>query len=220
MWKGVEKRLKIALKAQKLGISWEYFHSLVIDNKGMEEGLIQKVRSDNDNEAFLKILDEHIRMIQSIVNNFEVDCGNFQVSRDDMIQEGTIALLEACKTYRECYDTKFSTYAYTIIKRRIQRYYYDEFDKYNEERFSLDNLEVYDHCSFIAYDNKVDFTQCVHNRAKLESLIEKLSEEDKQIVRMRIDSYTYDEIAKYLHINRKRIDNRLYRIRQKFSNKL
>lgn len=183
----------------------------------MQEELIQKVKDGNDNTAFMEILNDHVRMIQSIVNSFKVDCGNFQINREDMFQEGTIALLEACKTYKDSYDTKFSTYAYTIIKRRIQRYYYDALDKYNEERFSLDNLEIYDHCSFIACDKEINFEDCISNRAKLESLIADLSEEDKQIIRMRIDSYTYDEIARYLNVSRKRIDNRLYRIRQKFN---
>ena len=179
--------------------------------------LIERINKNNDNASFKELLNEYTKMIQSIVNSFDVDCGNYRVNREDMFQEGTIGLLDACRTYRTCFDTKFSTYAYTIIKRKVQRFYYDTIDKYNEERYSLDNLEVYDHCSFVVYNKEIRYEDCIRNREKLEEIIKDLSEQDKAIIRMRIDSYSYDEIARSLNIKRKRIDNRLYRIKRKFN---
>ena len=43
----------------------------------------------------------------------------------------------------------------------------------------------------------------------------KLSEEDKQIIKLRAQNYTYKEIANQLNITPKRVDNRLAYIKRK-----
>ena len=51
----------------------------------------------------------------------------------------------------------------------------------------------------------------------LNNLMTRLNYEDRTIVDMRINNYSYKEISDYLNIKEKHIDNRLMRIKDKLS---
>ena len=50
----------------------------------------------------------------------------------------------------------------------------------------------------------------------LSSSSKKISDEDRMILKMRIENYSYAEIACKLGINVKRVDNRLARLKKKY----
>ena len=184
----------------------------------MEEmELLNRVR-ENDDVAFEELLKRYEKIIQSVINSFDLEYGDFRISYDDLFQEGTIAFYEACKNFDEKYNTKFITFVYIVIKRRIYHFYYSNMKKYKNEVYSIDALELQDYylpiSSGFVCDNGISY-EFDDKKERINKILSCLKNEDKQILEMRINSYSYNEIAKQLNINRKRVDNRLFRIKQR-----
>ena len=53
----------------------------------------------------------------------------------------------------------------------------------------------------------------------VEKYIDTFNELDRQIIKLRIENYSYDQIAHILNINKKKVDNRLYKLKKKFLGK-
>lgn len=182
--------------------------------------LINKVREECDDFAFKEMIKEYSRMIESIVGSYVVEFNDYRLNKDDLRQEAYIALYDACKSYKFEMDTKFSTFAYTCIKRKVHRFYTRYVRYYCTEGSSLDCYQTQDP-GFLYYNNCVN--ESVSNKEKqniqetLNTLLSELSYEDRMIVDMRMNNYSYQEISNKLNINRKRVDNRLSKIKRKLS---
>ena len=184
--------------------------------------LVIEVQNKNE-EAYKELLNSFHRMIYSIINEYELNYGDYQVSADDLYQEACIALYEACFAFKDTKEAKFSTFVYTVIKRRIQRCYKTYKGRYMNEAYSIDNIEVVDHYkemeSRYVYDNPVEYHRLNETREQILRSAERLSEEDRAILLMRMEDYSYAEISKKLNISRKRIDNRLSKLRRQYIRK-
>ena len=112
-------------------------------------------------------------------------------------------------------NTKFSTFAYTCIKRRVHAYYRKCTHLYCVECVSLDNSVVKD--SGLIYGIQKEQESIKDKMEVLNKLMTQLNYEDRTIVDMRIKNYSYKEISDYLNIKEKRIDNRLMRIKNRLS---
>ena len=183
--------------------------------------LINKVREECDDFAFGEIVKEYARMVESIISSYNSEFGDYKLNRDDLRQEAYIALFDACKSYKVGMDTKFSTFAYTCIKRRVHRFYSRYVRCYLKESTSLDSFETRDP-GFLYYDSCVNenaYNKERENRIEtLKLLMDSLNYEDRTIVDMRMNNYSYEEISNKLNINRKRVDNRLNKIKKKYAN--
>lgn len=63
------------------------------------------------------------KFIANIVNTFVTFSSNDTcISREDLEQEAWLALLSSCKTFKTDKDTKFTTYAYTVIRSKLMRF--------------------------------------------------------------------------------------------------
>ena len=183
--------------------------------------LINRVREECDDFAFNEIVKEYARMLESIISSYEGEFGDFKLNRDDLRQEAYIALYDACKSYKVGMDTKFSTFAYTCIKRRVHRFYSRYVRCYCKETTSLDSFETRDP-GFLYYSTCVNedaYNKEKENRIEaLKIIMDSLSYEDRTIVDMRMNNYSYQEISNKLNINKKRVDNRLNKIKKKYAN--
>lgn len=176
--------------------------------------LIKKVK-DNDYLACEELISNYRQMIYSIINDYDLEYGDFKISSDDLYQEGLIGIYDACLAYEEGKDVKFSTFAYLVIKRRVNRCYRNQLKNYVNECCSIDCIENKD--KRIEFQvNTVSDNTLAYNQESLEKKMRRLSDFDRQIVMMRMESMSYLEIAKKLDVNKKRIDNRLYKLKKKF----
>lgn len=184
-----------------------------------EKEAIARVKA-GDNEAFALILEKYRPLIYSFLRTLPEAAGAYIVDRDDLIQEGIIALHEACCTYREERGAVFSTFAYVVVRRRIHRVFYRESQRYLKEYYSLDQYEEPDHLSLLVSSCiSEDPVAAYNSRQKEEELSEMLSHlsrEDHRILEMRSRSCTYSEIAEELGTTAKRVDNRLQRLKRRF----
>jgi len=176
----------------------------------------------NDENAFKELLEQFTKMIHAIIKEYDLDYGDYQVSKDDLYQEATIALYEAAINFDQSKDNKFSTFAFMVIKRRVARFYKRYRSDYEMASCSIDMIELQDHNLIfksnavndnpIEYHKRLDFIEALRNDNS------KITSEDKTILIMRMNNYSYSEIAKKLGVNTKRIDNRIARLKKIYLN--
>ena len=70
-------------------------------------------------KAFNEIIESHLRLVVNIVNKFitKDSC----LPNDDLIQEGSIGLIEAAESYNPAYGNRFKAYATRTIHQMIYR---------------------------------------------------------------------------------------------------
>lgn len=184
----------------------------------MTNELIKKVKEGNE-LACKEIIDQFSLMIYSIINNFELSYGDYCVPIEDLYQEGCISLLEACKSYVDNNHTKFSTYAYVVIERKIKRTFNKLIKPYKEE-FSIDKPVKLGHHSstFHNYisDKQLRYDVAMKQENELINSLKYINEDDKKILALRVNDYSYKEIASILNIPEKSVDNRISRIRRRY----
>jgi len=180
--------------------------------------LVAEVKQ-GDEVAFKKIMDIHHRLTCKIISSYKLDVGDYRCSFDDLYQEANIALHEACLKFDAEKDTKFSSYAYVVIKGRILNYIRSEIKSfYSEICFSIDSLDCTDYLKGNAvtsvYEDPLKYTHSIDNQETIKNFMDNLSSKDAFIIKMRLADVPYKEIAKKLAVNRKYIDNRYIKIKK------
>ena len=176
--------------------------------------IIERIRN-GDNEAFDELLNHHRNMIYSIINTFDLQYSAFKVDEADLFQEASMALYEAVFSYEDNRQTKFSTYAYIVIKSKLINYM-NRFNRiYTREYLSIDSI-IYREKYKGAYLHDAPFIYHRQNELArgIGRFINNLSFEDRMIVEMRSRKCSYKQIADKLKINTKKVDNRLSSIRK------
>ena len=83
--------------------------------------LLKKYKENNDNMALEKIIMGNMKLILSVIKNFNNRCDN----QDDLFQIGCIGLIKAINNFDMQFNLKFSTYAVPMIIGEIKRYLRD-----------------------------------------------------------------------------------------------
>lgn len=183
-----------------------------------EETLIKKVKRDDD-LALRNLIGQYERMIYKIIHTYSLSQGDYCVAMDELFQEGCIGIYEACKIFDLKSTCKFSTFAYIVIKRRINKAIFKSLNIYKNECVSIDKNENLQN-SFVyetkyVEDNPISYQDSINRKNKLNKIINNLDTLDRKIIRLRLDNYSYKEISKMLKIPCKKIDNRLQCLRKR-----
>ena len=179
-------------------------------------------KAKHDSEEFKKLEEKHIKMIMKIINSFNLDWGDYSINKEDLKQEALIGLYEACENFDPKYNVKFSTFAYQIMRRRLNRSYQKMRNIYDKETYSYSKFEKDDRSETFATKEKEDNPK---ENLKVMDICtsayymggRKLSELDYSIISKRLENKTYKEIAEDLNISPKRVDNRLVRIKRRLA---
>ena len=83
--------------------------------------LLKQYRKSNDNSILEKIIMGNMKLILSVIKNFNNRCDN----QDDLFQIGCIGLIKAINNFDIQFNLKFSTYAVPMIIGEIKRYLRD-----------------------------------------------------------------------------------------------
>lgn len=188
------------------------------------KGVIEKAKN-GDTEAKEIIINFSMKYIVSAANRFHLSNKNLSV--DDLVQDGVIAVLRAINYYDMEHDVKFSTYVYEIINLRIlnsikKRHMtvrvpqgvliYNSFEilsldeNINKIETSLDKIEY--------RKNKFDY---INDYVKWESIFEKklTSLEGKVILKIYFENKTSDLAAHELNISKRKVSIVKYRALKK-----
>lgn len=143
---------------------------------------------------------------------------------NDLFQEGLIGLDSAINNYKEQKDIKFSTFAFICIKRKIftavksaSRKKYSVLN----ESYSLDYQSENDKNGFAnaVYSSGLSVEDLLVSKENTDYFNKRVSEEltdfEKQVYELRINDFSYDEIANALDKTYKSVESSLFRIRIK-----
>ena len=154
------------------------------------------------NETHDDLIKSYERLVGKTVRDFTRN--GKHVDKDDLTQEGFIALIEANKSFSVEMNTRFTTYAYHCINWKLHKYYRKpcnrKYGGFNEEtggRESQDNqFEIPCHEDEIQQKTNVQ-------RESVESAINKLHDVERLIIRARFyEEKTLEEIGKCLGISK------------------
>lgn len=142
-------------------------------------------------------IEQHIPLVQSIVNQFFVPDG---LERDDLVQAGLIGIWKAGKKFNPNKNVKFTTYAYVAARNEILGL----LEKHS--KFQQEAPELKDHHA-VPYEMERDV---LHRIIK-----EDLEKEEKTLCRLLYEGYTQQEIAKIFDTSQPNICKRIRRLRIK-----
>lgn len=132
-------------------------------------------------------LSQHMGLVHSIAQKYQYST----IPYEDLVQEGTIGLWEAQQKFDPERHTKFSTYAYFWIKKRILA----AVEK--EQSTSMNSIKLTE-----------EITQAAPVQAKSEkvNLPDSIPELEKKILRLHFEKqFTLKEIAAELELPRERV---------------
>ena len=183
-----------------------------------DEVLVIKAKNGDD-DAFKQLLSNHHNMIYRIINNFLLDRGDFSIDKEELYQEASLVLHRAVFTFEEDKNMKFSSYAYILIRNKISNLLRNYGRIYNEEMYSLDNASYYEkYLNYAIEENPVSYHKEAEFKRNLDNFMETLNREDREILRLRNEEYSYKDISRVMNIHTKRIDNRLTSLKKRFNN--
>lgn len=182
--------------------------------------------SENNEDASSILYDKYKNVIEKIAKNKMVL--NRGLDLNDLIQEGMIGFSEAIRDFKNQKDVTFYTFACVCIERQIlsairaaSRSKYRALNDSISLDYSYDeDNNLYD----VALDsrpNPLDYIVGVEEQSKLyDTTVNNLSEFEKKVFDLRIKNFSYKEISEILHVDIKKIDNAVQRIKSKTSSVL
>ena len=177
-----------------------------------------------DESAENEILEKYKDTVVKISRGYFIIGGELE----DIIQEGMIGLYKAIKNFSKNKNATFKTFAIICIKHQIQT----AIKKANTKK----NLPLSNSVSLQSFSEKseedeflpvnlifqVSPDEKIINREYYKYLVsaikKTLSKKEFEVLKYYLRGYTYKEIADFLNLNQKSIDNSLSRIKNKLKN--
>lgn len=178
-----------------------------------------------------QLYDEHEHLIHATIKR-RFDKKSFLerhgILKDDLVQHGRMGLIKACKEYDSTSKSTFKTFA-------INNIFWSIASECKKESLTRDNLWTFKSINRVSFDAQhgeeddnqlsihdvIGYEDFNYNKAEDNELMKKLSEhlspELMEIVKMRMNSYTFEEIANYLGVTCQAIQQRLLYNRGKIS---
>lgn len=177
--------------------------------------LVKRIRNHEEN-AFEELLDKYRNMIYSIINQFDLQTGDFFLDEQEFFQEGCVGLYKAALSYEGSKDVKFSTFVYSVILKRINTYYRDSKRK-THGLASLDAMgkSVDYYLGFIANDSTIEYMKERRTIEMIGDFLNTINETDRAVLTLRQAKYSYKEIADILNVSTKYVDNHIRMTRRK-----
>ena len=179
----------------------------------IEEKYLKVQEKQSQSLPYDKELNELIVSLESSMIKIIADMSITDTTlKEDLMQEGRLSVCKAVAAYTTNNNTTFYTFVYQCIKNGMLDYLRGLSTKKNmqiAQAVSLDNInedEIADDGSSL--DDLFD------DDAKLKTLFSKLDDIQKKIVAMRIENYSYEDIAKALNKNTKYVDNAIQKIKK------
>lgn len=181
--------------------------------------------SENNEDASEILFKKYEPLIVSISNKMYKYCKNTGLEINDLIQEGMLGLNQAINSFKEQKDTSFYTYAKTCIDRKIISLVVGSKrlkHKILNESLSLELVDEegnYVQIESILSDDSNNPEKLIINSEQkkelLKNIYSKLTDFETQVFELKVNDFTYKEIASILDKTPKAIDNALQRIRTK-----
>ena len=186
--------------------------------------------SDNNEEAKNIIFEKYKPLIEIKANKLKSIVESRGYDFNDLVQEGMIGLSEAINSFEEKKDVQFYTFANLCIDRQISTFIRNisrEKHKVLNDSISFEsstNTTGRPLTDIILDDKNIDPEELyirLEQEKDLSEKIEKvLSNKEKEVFNLRIQGFSYKEIALLLNTTTKIVDNTLVRIKNKIQEQI
>ncbi len=171
-------------------------------NKSDLSRIPEESLSATDEKAFAETVKTYSPYIESVVSSFP------SYHREDLYQEGLVALNAALRTFDESKNVPKEAYIRICVKRRIIAAY--RVMKKNDEVADIDISEISDPANI-----ETEIVEKEYTENFFQNLPDKLSELEKNVLSEYLTDKTYAQISEKLGISEKTVDNTLSRIKSK-----
>lgn len=190
--------------------------------------LVNYAVSDNNEEATNILYQKYQPIIVAFAKKMLPFCEQGGIELNDLIQEGLLGLNSAIEHFNEHKDITFYTFARTCIERRmistivstrrLKHRILNESIPF--ETKGEDNELIF--ADYLLKDETTDPEYVLLNNEReaiLSDLIRnQLTDFELQVFELKLNHFSYEEIANILDKNKKAIDNALQRIKSKMRN--
>ncbi len=168
-------------------------------------------------EAFEIIVSRYLGLISSAAKRYRGMSTDTDDS--DLLQEGMVALLSACRSYDGDKGMSFKNYLMLCVENRFRSLLRSATKKGSVPAHSMISIEEEQDAAF---DSTVaSLPELVETKEYIGSLYrilkDSLSDLEYKVAILHLSGYSYREIAERLNVSLKTVDNAQTRIRQKLS---
>ena len=185
-------------------------------NRLSDEELIRAFLSGDD-EAFEVIVSRYLGLISTVARKYRGMSSD--TDDNDMIQEGMVALLSACRSYDAGRGMSFKNYLILCVENRYRTMLRSSSRQRAVPARNMISLE--DEADSAVDPTETSLSEMVETKDYIDSLHrilkDSLSPLEYKVAILHLSGYSYKEIAKRLDIPLKSVDNAQTRIRQKLS---
>lgn len=187
--------------------------------------LVHYAVGEQSEEAMEILYQKYKPLIVNFAKKMLPGCSGSGVELNDLIQEGMLGLNNAIDHYIEQKDITFYTFARTCIERRIisatiaaKRQKHKILNESLSLEMTTPNEETME-LEYLLKDESMEPSQLLLTNEREEKLFElfkeRFTEFELQVFELKMNQFSYDEIATILEKNKKAIDNALQRIKNK-----
>ena len=186
------------------------------ENRQTDEKLLRDFLTGND-DAFDMIASRYLGLISSAAKKYRGLSADIDDS--DMIQEGMVALLSACRSYDGDKGMSFKNYLMRCVENRYRSMMRSSA---RQSAVPTRNMISIEEEADAAFDPTVtSLPELVETKEYIGSLHrilkDSLSDLEYKVAILHLSGYSYKEIAEKLNVSPKTVDNAQTRIRQKLS---
>lgn len=178
----------------------------------MNDNLLVSKAKSGDSNALTDLIKRYSQTVLQKSLSFNTISG---IENEDLYQEGMLGLLSAVYSFDESKGVLFSTYATTLITRKMLSALRTANKKNN---LPLDSYISIDEKSDIRSFTPTPEEMLIYNE-EIDSILSfvnnNLSKTEKKVFRLNLLGLSYNEIAEILDCSEKSVDNALQRIRKK-----
>ena len=175
---------------------------------------------DGDDEALTTLIQRYVPFVIKRASSFSKG----ELDADDLFQEGMIALLKAVRSYRSDGSGSFKTFAAVCINNKMisavtahmrdknapMRSYLSLSESGVPEERLADSSHEADPERWVITHEESD--------ARNQRINDLLTPFERQVLKLYLSSYSYDEMSRQLGSSTKAVDNALQRVRRKLRN--
>ncbi|MBR4867081.1 MAG: sigma-70 family RNA polymerase sigma factor [Clostridia bacterium] len=136
---------------------------------------------------------------------------------EDFIQEGTLGLIKAIRSYRSERETPFGAYAKVCVLHELNRALQSNLRKKDIPREGVMPLESVD--EWVEATGSLGVEEAVISKVEVTHLVEEiqkaLSPLEKKVLSAYLEGLSFDEMAEAISVPKKAVNNAMYRIRAK-----
>ncbi len=164
--------------------------------------------AENDSHAFEELFSMYGGMMYSLVGSFVSEEATRE-DVEDLEQEAKVLLLNAARTYDLTSGLTFGLYAKICVKNGLIT-----LSRKKKKEIRTDGVDI-DELNIAVPDTTIDVEENESASQLLDRLCAILSENETEVLKLRIDGFSNPEIAERLGISVKSVENSVFRIKQK-----